>query len=105
MGLSRGATQIDTNAYFYLQPHIENDALVAIERAQVPAQYFRSMVATLEAARIYDKVVLISYLGQMSYPALVEIAQSIWLQKQAVQGWFVFLVRGDSLSMKSKPPY
>jgi len=58
MGLGRGASPADAAAYFYLQPRIDVDALVEIERAQLPAEYFQSFVTALQAARVYDGVVL-----------------------------------------------
>jgi nanoRNase/pAp phosphatase (c-di-AMP/oligoRNAs hydrolase) len=67
MGLGRGAGPADVDAYFYLQPRIDIQALVQIERAQVPLEYFQSLSATLQAAHIYDGVV-ISYLGPMRRP-------------------------------------
>jgi len=69
MGLGRGASPADVAAYFYLQPRIDVGALVEIERAQVPADYFKSSDAALHAARVYDGVV-VSYMGPMSYPDL-----------------------------------
>ena len=69
MGLGRGASPADVAAYFYLQPRIDVGALVEIEHAQVPADYFKSSDATLHAARIYEGVV-VSYMGPMSYPDL-----------------------------------
>ncbi|GIV95902.1 MAG: DHH family phosphoesterase [Herpetosiphonaceae bacterium] len=69
MGLGRGATDADIAAYFYLQPRIDVEALVEIERAQVPADYFKSFDATLQTARVYDGAV-ISYTGPMGYPDL-----------------------------------
>jgi nanoRNase/pAp phosphatase (c-di-AMP/oligoRNAs hydrolase) len=69
LGLGRGAGQADMNAYFYLQPRIDVDALAEIERAQVPVEYFRSFDAALHAARAYNGV-LIAYIGQMGYPDL-----------------------------------
>jgi nanoRNase/pAp phosphatase (c-di-AMP/oligoRNAs hydrolase) len=69
MGLGRAASAADVAAYFYLQPQIDVGALVEIERAQVPADYFKSSDATLHAALVYDGVV-VSYMGPMSYPDL-----------------------------------
>jgi len=74
MGLGRGASPADAAAYFYLQPRIDVDALVEIERAQLPAEYFQSFVTALQAARVYDGVVM-AYIGRMGYPDLAaEIA-------------------------------
>jgi nanoRNase/pAp phosphatase (c-di-AMP/oligoRNAs hydrolase) len=68
-GLSRGAGAADTTAYLYLQPLIDPQALAEIEYAQVPASYFKSFDGTLQAARVYDGVV-IAYVGTMAYPDL-----------------------------------
>jgi nanoRNase/pAp phosphatase (c-di-AMP/oligoRNAs hydrolase) len=69
LGLVRGAGPADMAAYSYLQPRIEVQALLKIERAQVPAEYFQRLDATLHAARIYGNVV-ISYVGPMRHPDL-----------------------------------
>lgn len=69
MDLTRRASPADNAAYFYLQPRIDVDALLEIERAQVPLDYFKSLDTTLRAARIYGEAI-ISYLGIMVYPDL-----------------------------------
>jgi len=68
-GLSRGAGPADSAAYLYLQPRVDTRALAEIEYAQVPASYFKSFVATLQAARVYDGVV-VANVGLMAYPDL-----------------------------------
>ena len=70
MGLSREASSADAAAYFYLQPRIDFDALIDIERAQVPAAYFKSFDTALRTAKIYENVVF-TYVGLMDYPDLV----------------------------------
>ena len=87
MGLGRGASQADAEAYFYLQPRIDVGALVEIERAQVPAAYFRSFDATVHAARTYDGVV-VSYIGPLDYPDLVAEMADILLRLQGTQ-WVI----------------
>ncbi|GAB4535866.1 MAG: DHHA1 domain-containing protein [Anaerolineae bacterium] len=67
MGLGRGASRLDASAYSYLQPRIDVDALVEIEQAQVPVEYFRTFDRALHAVRAYGDV-LIAYIGQMHYP-------------------------------------
>jgi nanoRNase/pAp phosphatase (c-di-AMP/oligoRNAs hydrolase) len=68
-GLSRGAGPADMAAYLYLQPLVDAQALAQIEYAQVPASYFKSFDSTLQAARVYDGVV-VAYVGLMAYPDL-----------------------------------
>lgn len=67
LGLSRGGSPADAAAYVYLQPRIDNEALVEIERAQVPVEYFKSFNTALRATRIYDRVIF-SFIGLMVYP-------------------------------------
>ena len=69
MALGRDASPADAAAYFHLQSQVDVQALVRIEQAQVPADYFRSFDTTLRAARIYNGVV-IAYLGLLDYPDL-----------------------------------
>ena len=84
LGLGRGASPADANAYFYLQPRVDVEALVEIERAQVPPDYFKSLTATLQAARIYDTVV-ISYMGPLKYPELAAEMADLLLRLQGTQ--------------------
>ena len=68
-GLARGASQADVTAYLYLQPMVDVEGLVAIEHAQVPADYFRSFDSALQAARVRDGIVT-AYMGPVDYPDL-----------------------------------
>jgi nanoRNase/pAp phosphatase (c-di-AMP/oligoRNAs hydrolase) len=89
MGLSRGAAPADAAAYFYLQPRIDADALVEIERAQVPVEYFRSFDTTLRAAQLYDTVI-ISYIGPMAYPDLAAEMADVLLRLEGCE-WVLCL--------------
>jgi nanoRNase/pAp phosphatase (c-di-AMP/oligoRNAs hydrolase) len=84
MGLSRGASAADVAAYFYLHSLIDVYALADIERAQVPAEYFERLVATLQAARVYDSIV-ISYIGSMSHPDLTSEMADLLLRLEGTQ--------------------
>ena len=66
-GLSREVSQADKNAYYYLQPHINPEALADIERAQVSAAYFKVFADTLAKTHIYDHVT-IALIETMDYP-------------------------------------
>ena len=75
MGLGRGASSDDAEAYFNLQPKIDIEALIKIEQAQVPVTYFISLDSAIHAARVYDDDLIISYVGVLNYPDLgAEIA-------------------------------
>jgi nanoRNase/pAp phosphatase (c-di-AMP/oligoRNAs hydrolase) len=87
MGLSRAASPADVAAYFYLQPRIDVEALVEIERAQVPGEYFQKLNTTLHAARIYDGVV-ISCMGSMGHPDLAAEMADILLRLRGTQ-WVI----------------
>jgi nanoRNase/pAp phosphatase (c-di-AMP/oligoRNAs hydrolase) len=84
IGLGRGASPTDAAAYFYLQPRIEVDALVEIERAQVPVEYFRSFDIALRAARVYENVVM-AYIGPMDYPDLAAEMADILLRLEGIR--------------------
>jgi nanoRNase/pAp phosphatase (c-di-AMP/oligoRNAs hydrolase) len=87
MGLVRGAGPDDVAAYFHLQPRVDVEALVEIERAQVPVEYFERLVATLQAARVYDDIV-ISYVGLMSRPDLAAEMADLLLRLEGTR-WVV----------------
>jgi nanoRNase/pAp phosphatase (c-di-AMP/oligoRNAs hydrolase) len=89
MGLSREASPADVTAYFYLQPRIDFDALIDIERAQVPADYFQSFDTALHRSRIYDHVVF-TYIGPMAYPDLAAEIADILLRLEGGQ-WVLCL--------------
>jgi nanoRNase/pAp phosphatase (c-di-AMP/oligoRNAs hydrolase) len=96
MGLGRGASPADTDAYFYLQPRIDVDALVEIERAQVPAEYFKSLSASVQAAQVHDGVV-ISYVGPISYPDLAAEMADILLRLEGTRWVICMGVYQDNL--------
>jgi nanoRNase/pAp phosphatase (c-di-AMP/oligoRNAs hydrolase) len=96
MGLSRGICETDVDAYFFLQPQIDVQALVQIERARVPPQYFQSMVGALQAARTHGPVV-VSYLGIMHYPGLAAEMADLLLRLEGIE-WVICLgAFGDEL--------
>jgi nanoRNase/pAp phosphatase (c-di-AMP/oligoRNAs hydrolase) len=85
--LTRGATPTDVAAYTYLQPRVDLEGLVEIERAQVPAEYFKGLVGALRAARVYNNVV-ISYVGPMARPDLAAEMADLLLRLKGVR-WAV----------------
>jgi nanoRNase/pAp phosphatase (c-di-AMP/oligoRNAs hydrolase) len=87
LGLVRGAGPEDVAAYFYLQPLINVEALVEIERAQVPAEYFQRLDAALHSARIFDSVV-ISFIGPMQHPDLAAEMADLLLRLRGIQ-WVI----------------
>jgi nanoRNase/pAp phosphatase (c-di-AMP/oligoRNAs hydrolase) len=101
MGLARGAGLADVAAYYYLQPLVDIDALIEIERAQVPAGYFKSFVTAFRAARVHGSFVL-SYLGPMGYPDLAaEIADQL-LRLEGIQWVLCMGVYNDNLNLAAR---
>lgn len=70
MGLSRNANPKDVQAYFHLQSLIDVNALVKIEQAQVPMEYFQSIDSAIHACKLVDQDTVIVYMGALSYPDL-----------------------------------
>jgi nanoRNase/pAp phosphatase (c-di-AMP/oligoRNAs hydrolase) len=87
MGLIRDTSRADAAAFCYLQSRVDMEALARIEHAQVPVDYFRSFAATLQAAYIYDDVV-VAYLGRVRYPDLGAEMADILLRLKGIQ-WVV----------------
>lgn len=96
MGLGRNAGPADTAAYFYLQSRIDVDALVEIERAQVPAEYFKSLNASVQAAQIRNGVV-VSYIGSISYPDLAAEMADLLLRLEGARWVMCMGVYQDNL--------
>jgi nanoRNase/pAp phosphatase (c-di-AMP/oligoRNAs hydrolase) len=96
MGLGRGASPADVAAYFYLQSRIDVEALVEIERAQLPAEYFLRLDAALHGARVYDSLI-ISYVGPMDHPDLAAEMADLLLRLQGVSWAICMGVYRDEL--------
>ncbi|MGD8792195.1 MAG: DHH family phosphoesterase [Anaerolineae bacterium] len=84
LGLVRGARPADVEAYFELQQRVDMEALVEIESAQVPPEYFRRLHAALHAARLYGNVV-VSYVGAMQRPDLAAEMADLLLRLEGIE--------------------
>ena len=71
-------------------------SLVEIERAQVPAEYFKSLSASVQAAQVHDGVV-ISYVGPISYPDLAAEMADILLRLEGTRWVICMGVYQDNL--------
>ncbi len=96
MGLGRGTGKADTSACCYLLPLIDPEALFEIERAQVPADYFKSFVVTLQGTRLYDGLA-ISYAGPLDYPDMVAEMADFLLRMEGGQWILCMGVYQDQL--------
>jgi nanoRNase/pAp phosphatase (c-di-AMP/oligoRNAs hydrolase) len=68
--LERETTPPDVEAYLWLFPKSDPQALAQIERPRLPEDYFRLFHAAVEKARIHGETVLCD-LGRVYYPDLV----------------------------------
>jgi nanoRNase/pAp phosphatase (c-di-AMP/oligoRNAs hydrolase) len=93
MGLGRNISELDVSAYFYLQARIDIEALVQIERDQVPADYFKNFDATLRAVRVYEHLV-VSYIGSMVYPDLAAEMADVLLRLKGAE-WVICMGTHD----------
>jgi len=84
LGLGRGASAADVAAYFYLQPLVVVEALVEIERAQVPSEYFQRLDAALHSAQVYENVIT-SFIGPMGHPDLAAEMGDLLLRLRGMQ--------------------
>jgi len=84
LGLARGASLADVAAYSYLQAQVDIEALVEIEQAQLPLEYFQQLDTALHAARIYNNL-LISYLGLVPRPDLAAEMADFFLRLKGTQ--------------------
>lgn len=98
MGLGRGAGQADVAAYFYLQSRVDVQALVNVERAQVPPEYFQGLVAALQSAYLYDNV-LTAYIGEMQRPDLTAEMADLFLRLRGVDWVMCMGVYEDQLTL------
>jgi nanoRNase/pAp phosphatase (c-di-AMP/oligoRNAs hydrolase) len=84
LGLIRNTSPADVAAYFYLQSLCDDDALMEIEHAQLPVEYFQKLDTALHTARVYDGVV-ISYVGLMDHPDLAAEMADLLLRLKGIQ--------------------
>ena len=99
MGLGRGASPSDVAAYFYLQAQIDVQALVKIERAQVPAEYFQGLVSALQSARVYDERLIVSTVEDMGRPDLPAEMADLLLRLKGVEWVMCMGVHDDGMML------
>jgi nanoRNase/pAp phosphatase (c-di-AMP/oligoRNAs hydrolase) len=68
--LERETTQPDVEAYLWLFPQVDPQALSEIEHPRLPEDYFRLFHAAVEKAEVFDAAVVCD-LGKVYYPDLV----------------------------------
>ena len=92
LGLTRRTSDVDREAYTYLQQYVDHEALVAIENPPLTRDYFRHLRDAIEHARVFGDLVL-THLDEMPYPDLVaEVADLLLKVEKAhwsvCMGWF-----------------
>lgn len=75
--LERQTQQHDVDCYLWLFPRIDRQRLAAIERPELPQQYFRLFHQAIEQARVYSSGV-VTDLGEVYTPDMVpEVAERL----------------------------
>jgi nanoRNase/pAp phosphatase (c-di-AMP/oligoRNAs hydrolase) len=73
--LGRQTTKQDVDAYLWLFPMVDKDALAEIEHPKLPAEYFRLYHVAIEKALVYEDAVVCD-LGEIYTPDMVaEVAE------------------------------
>jgi nanoRNase/pAp phosphatase (c-di-AMP/oligoRNAs hydrolase) len=73
--LGRQTTPADVDAYLWLFPMVDKDALAQIEHPRLPVEYFRLYHAAIERALLYEHAVVCD-LGEVYAPDMVaEVAE------------------------------
>jgi nanoRNase/pAp phosphatase (c-di-AMP/oligoRNAs hydrolase) len=74
--LGRMTTQVDVDAYLWLFPMVDKEALSQIEHPKLPEDYFRLYHVAIEKAHVYEDEVVICDLGEIYTPDMVaEVAE------------------------------
>jgi nanoRNase/pAp phosphatase (c-di-AMP/oligoRNAs hydrolase) len=89
MGLGRDTCPADVEAYFFLQQHLDVEILTQVEQAQVPADYFISLVQALRAAHLHNST-LVTFIPNMHYPDLAAEIADFLLRLHGVK-WVISL--------------
>ena len=91
LGLSRPSTEQDSRAYLHLLKYIDRGALLRIENASVPPDYFRALDIALHQTSCVDGLV-VARLGNMRYPDMAaEVADFL----RRLEGARVIVAVGD----------
>ena len=104
MGLGMKVTPKDVAMYIALQPRVDFQALAKIEQPQVPVTYFKSLTSAIQATRLYENNLAISYLGEIPYPDLGAEIADLLLRLQGVR-WVICMgmhKRDFYLSVRSR---
>lgn len=96
MALQRGASSTDHEAFCYLLGFVDFEAIARIERAQVSADYFRTIVDTLQLTMVYDYVIT-SHIPSMDYPDLTADISDLLLRTRGCRWVFCSGVYKDTV--------
>jgi nanoRNase/pAp phosphatase (c-di-AMP/oligoRNAs hydrolase) len=96
LGLSRGGSPLDQDAYFKMLQYIDRQRLAKIEQAGLPPQYFRAVVQGLQAARLFGRVV-VSYMGDMHNPDFVAELADLLVRLEGVRAVLCMGYHGATL--------
>jgi nanoRNase/pAp phosphatase (c-di-AMP/oligoRNAs hydrolase) len=85
--LERGATRADLEAFTYLHPHANHNALRRIERPELPDWALDTLAAGIARRHVLRGVVF-SHLGEVPYPELIAQFADLFLQVEGA-AWSV----------------
>ena len=103
-GLSRGTSWLDKDIYIKLLSLIDRQKLIQVERAGLSRDYFRAFNKGLQAARIFNQVVIVD-LDKMHRPDFVAEIADLMIRLNDAQASLCTGYHEDTLyfSLRSKP--
>ena len=87
LGLTRRTCDEDRDAYEFLSPLVDHDALSHIESPPIARVYFNHLKRAMEDASLYGNVI-VSNLGRLPYPDMVAEIADLFLRVEGV-AWSV----------------
>lgn len=103
LGLSREASRADAVAYLYLHERADLPALGAIERAQLPRDYFVVMGRALRRARVYGNVV-VTTLGEVGHPDMAAEVADLLARLRGAEWVLSIAVFKDEVVLSLRTP-
>ncbi len=94
--LGRETVDVDVDAYLWLFPMVDKDALIQIEHPKLPAAYFRLYHTAIEKGRVQGNAV-IADLGEIYTPDMVAEVAERHLFLEGIKWSLAFAVYEDSL--------
>lgn len=98
LGLARGASEMDAQAYTRLIEHVDQTALAHIEQAPLPRAYYRMLGRALASTRLYGPLV-ITEVGEVQRPDIVAELADLLIRMQGVQYAVAMAIYNETLTL------